>query len=89
MIEAADLRTLIDAAPVTLKAMLLLGINAGFGNHDVATLPVAALDLASGWIDYPRPKTGIARKVPLWAETVAAIEDAIRDRPAPRTDDAA
>lgn len=88
MLEAAALRKLIDAAPVPLKAMILLGVNAGFGNHDVATLPLSTLDLDGGWINYPRPKTGIARRVPLWPETVTAIRDAIDERPEPRTDDA-
>ncbi len=45
MFEAADLRKMIDAAGVQLRAMLLLGVNCGFGNNDVGTLPVAALDL--------------------------------------------
>lgn len=42
MLEADELRRLIDTASVSLKAMLLLGVNAGFANHDVATLPTAA-----------------------------------------------
>jgi hypothetical protein len=29
----------------SLRAMVLLGVNAGFGNHDIATLPLSALDL--------------------------------------------
>src|SRR5699024_5082491 len=29
----------------SLRAMVLLGLNAGFGNHDSATLPLSALDL--------------------------------------------
>ncbi len=39
--------------------MLLLGINVGLGNADVAKLPVSAIDLEAGWLTYPRPKTGI------------------------------
>jgi hypothetical protein len=35
-------------------------------------------------IDYPRPKTGIARRCPLWPETVAAIRAALAKRPAPK-----
>src|SRR5439155_120411 len=45
MLEADQLRKMIEAAGVPLRAMLLLGVNAGFGNTDVATLPLSALDL--------------------------------------------
>jgi integrase len=89
MIEAAELRQLIDAAPVMVRAMILLGLNCGFGNHDCAALPLSAVDLTSGWIDFPRPKTGIARRCPLWPETVAALRVAIAERPEPRRDEAA
>jgi integrase len=84
MLEAAQVRSLIDAADVTMRAMILLGINAGFGNTDVATLPLSGLDLERGWLDFPRPKTGVDRRCPLWPETVAAIRGALSERPAPR-----
>ncbi len=61
-----------------LKAMTLLGLNCGFGNTDVATLPENALDLAGGWIDFPRPKTAIQRRIPLWPETVEALRQGDR-----------
>jgi integrase len=64
-----------------LRAMVLLGINAGFSNHDVATLPLAALDIDAGWVDFPRPKTGIARRCPLWPETIAALRAVLANRP--------
>jgi integrase len=67
-----------------LRAMILLGVNAGFGNNDVATLPVLALDLDAGWINFPRPKTGIPRRCPLWPETLAAIREAMVIRPVPK-----
>jgi integrase len=69
--------------------MLLLGVNAGFGNHDIATLPLSALDLDAGWVNYPRPKTGIPRRCPLWPETVAALREALAGRPEPRREEAA
>ena len=81
MFEAAELRTIIEAATMPLKAMVLLGINCGFGNNDCATLPVKALDQQGGWIRYPRPKTGIDRRCPLWPETLAALQKAIASRP--------
>jgi integrase len=75
---------MLDAAGPQLKAMILLGINAGFGNEDVATLPTQALDLKAGWAVFPRPKTGIERKCTLWTETVAAIQEVLALRPRPK-----
>jgi integrase len=88
MLEADEIRRLLDAAAEQLKAMLLLGVNAGFGNHDIATLPLSALDLDAGWVSYPRPKTGIPRRCPLWPETVAALRAAIAGRPEPHQEEA-
>lgn len=88
MFEAGQIRTLIDAADVQLKAMILLGINCGFGNADCGTLPLTAIDLDRGWINYHRQKTGIDRRCPLWPETVEAIKAAITARPEPKGDDA-
>jgi integrase len=89
MLEAGEVRKLADAADPQLRAMVLLGVNCGFGNTDVATLPLTALDLDGGWVTFPRPKTGIARRCPLWPETVTALRDALAARPAPRHPDAA
>ncbi len=87
MLEAHELRQVIDAAPMPLKAMVLLGLNCGYGNTDVASLPRRAVNLKTGWIDFPRPKTGVPRRCPLWPEkTVAAIQEALASRPTPRSD---
>ncbi len=64
---------MIDAAEQPLKAMVLLGINCAFGNSDCGQLPHAALDLVGGWCTFPRPKTGIHRRCPLWPEIVQAV----------------
>jgi integrase len=72
-----------------LRAMILLGVNCGLGNHDCALLPLSALDLDGGWLNFPRPKTGIPRRCPLWPETVAALREAIAGRTAPRQEEAA
>jgi integrase len=77
---------LVQAGP-TLKAMILLGVNCGFGNADCGTLPLSAVDLERGWIDFPRPKTGIARRCPLWPETEDAIREALDARPMPKKPD--
>ncbi len=84
MIEADELRRLLDAAPVQLKAMIMLGINCGFNNKDCTDLPLSAIDLRGGWVNFPRPKTGIDRECPLWIETVTALRAAIAERPEPK-----
>jgi integrase len=84
LFAAEEIRRLMDAAGTPMKAMILLGINAGFGNADCANLPRVALDLEQGVIDFPRPKTGIARRCVLWPETVAALREALARRPDPK-----
>jgi integrase len=99
MFERDELQALIDGAlvvgaegpelvapNVTLRAMILLGVNLGFGNGDCSGLTFDGLDLGGAWIDFPRPKTGIARRCPLWPETVAALRAAIAVRPKPADD---
>src|SRR5262249_49744880 len=83
MLEPAELRKLMDAAGTQLRAMMLLGLNAGFGNNDCSSLPISAVDLDARWIDFPRPKTGIARRCALWPETIATIREVLAVRPAP------
>jgi integrase len=78
-----EVRRMLAAAGPQLRAMILLGINGGLGNTDCARLSQDVLDLERGWLDYPRPKTGVARRIPLWPETVAAIREAVAARPAP------
>jgi integrase len=85
MFEAKELRAILDKATMPMKAMILLGINCGLGNADIAALPVKAVDLKGGWLAYPRPKTGISRRCPLWPETVAAIQEALGCRRVPRS----
>jgi integrase len=71
---AAEIRGMLKHARPAAKAMILLGINCGLGNKDVANLPASAVDLERGWLDYPRGKTGVERRCPLWPETVEAIK---------------
>jgi integrase len=87
LFQAAELVKIIETAGVPLKAMILLGLNCGFGNTDVATLPLAAVDLKKGWINFPRPKTGIQRRAPLWPETIKALKLALACRPTPTAEE--
>jgi len=82
--EAAEVRQLLDAATPNLKAMILLAMNCGMGNTDLAALPVTKLDLDRGWHFFGRPKTGVERRAPLWAETIAALRVVLDSRPQPR-----
>jgi integrase len=87
LFTAKDVRAIIEAATVPMRAMILLGINCGMGNADCANLPLSAVDLETGWIDYPRPKTGIQRRCPLWPETIAALRDVLAKQPAPKSEE--
>ncbi|CAN5424205.1 hypothetical protein BH11PLA2_BH11PLA2_44040 [soil metagenome] len=82
IIEAPNIRKLIAAAGSPMDAMILLAINAGFGQTDCSELPATALT-REGWLDFRRPKTGAPRRVPLWPETLKALEKAIAARPDP------
>jgi integrase len=86
LFTANEIRRLMGAAGPALKAMILLGLNAGFGNGDCAALRLAAVNLETGWIDFPRPKTGIPRRTPLWPETVEALRNALESRHEPKNE---
>ena len=86
MFQADELRKIIDKAGVTLRAMIFLGANCGLNNMDCALLPIAAVDLKGAWLVYARNKTGIARRCPLWPETVEAVKAAIAKRPKPKNE---
>lgn len=87
LLEAEQVRDLLKWSPVWFQAMILLGVQAGFGNTDVAELPESAVNLTAGWIEYPRAKTGMPRRVPLWPETVAALRATIAAKPTPKNPD--
>jgi integrase len=84
MFERDDLIRILDAAGVQMRAMILLGCNGGLGNSDTGQLNMEDVDLDAGLIDYPRPKTGIERRVPLWAETIEAIKASLAVRTEPK-----
>ena len=86
LLQADEIRAMMDKAGVHLRAMILLGINCGFGPADCGNLPISALNLKTGWVDYPRPKTGVARRCPLWPETVEALKDSMAKLPKPKDD---
>jgi integrase len=80
--EAEEITALVNAAKPPVKAMILLGVNCGFGNHDCGRLEFHQLDLEGGWHNMPRPKTGTPRRAALWPDTITALREAIARRPA-------
>lgn len=87
MFKPSEIKRIIATAKQPLKAMILLGINCGFGQTDCSRLPLAAIDLEKGWIDYPRPKTSVPRLCPLWPETIEALKEAIAKRRKPHSEE--
>ncbi|AMV18229.1 tyrosine-type recombinase/integrase [Planctomyces sp. SH-PL14] len=88
MLEASDIRAVLTAllepqkntrttrqANLALRAMTLLGVNGGLGQTDCAHMELSHLHLDTAWLDYPRVKTTVERRIPLWPETVQAIRD--------------
>lgn len=77
-----EVRAICYGTKRQLKAISLLGINCGFGQSDISNLPLTAIE--GDWIEYPRPKTAVHRRCPLWPETKTAIQDYLRHRPTPK-----
>lgn len=88
MFSAEQIRAVLAIASKPLRAMTLLGINAGYGQYDISMLLESAVNLEQGWIDFPRPKTAVKRLTPLWPETAQALREVLGTRIEP-TDDAA
>ena len=74
LIEATDVWKLHNSADPQLRAIVLLGLNCGYGPADCAALNREHLKSRLGWACFPRPKTGIDRRCPLWPETLEALE---------------
>jgi integrase len=78
-----ELHQVLDNADPLMRALVLVAINAGFGNTDLATITLQYIDLDNGWHHYPRPKTTCARRARLWPETIQAIREWLKVRPRP------
>lgn len=83
--EAEELQSILDGANPVLTAMVLLGINCGFTQTDIAGLPIVAVNLENGVIDWFRKKKGTVRRCTLWPETVVALRNVeLIRKPEPR-----
>jgi len=65
---------LLEHADLQMKAMILLGLNCGFGCTDCGELKWENLDFKHSRVLFPRSKTGISRNLSLWPETIVALK---------------
>ena len=72
--NAREIKKLVKASDSQMRAMILLGLNCGFGNADIGRLEWSQIDLNLQWYRSPRGKTGQWREAWLWPETVDAIQ---------------
>ncbi len=79
--DAEEIRRMVIASSQPLNAMILLAINAGMGQSDLTNMPASAINLKTGWLTYPRPKTGIERRCWLWPQTVKAVREVMGEIP--------
>jgi integrase len=82
LLTAAEAKALVSMPDPMWRAICLLGLNGGLGNTDAAELRLE--EIAGEWLSKPRGKTGVDRRIPLWPETVEALAEWAKLRPAPR-----
>lgn len=80
-IRPEEISALLGVADARLKAMLLLGLNAGMHGGEVAKTLRADVDLEAGTLAARRTKNANPRVAKLWGRTVAAIREYQAERP--------
>jgi integrase len=70
---------LLKKADKPMMVCILLGLQCGFSNLECAFLERS--HIKDGWVVMPRVKTAVARRIPLWPETIKAIKAAIAEGP--------
>lgn len=71
--SASDIRRTLDEASRYAKPLFLLAINGAIGATDLAGFTRDQFD-GGDWLDCPRQKTGVERRIWLWPETREAIQ---------------
>ena len=79
--DSKQIAKLLSLANVQMRAMMWLGLNCGFGCMDCARLKWTDLDLENGRVRLPRNKTAVPKDLPLWPETVKALQKVARSGP--------
>ena len=73
-----QIKKLLDAADGHMRAMILLGLNCGFGPKDLGDLRWS--HFGRGCVTLARSKTGVEQSFNLWPETARAVEAVRKER---------
>jgi integrase len=73
IVTGAEVDKLLKRATPAFKAIILIGINCGLGPADIGRMRWNMIDLATGRLTFPRPKTGVMRVGYLWKKTRKAL----------------
>jgi integrase len=73
--NSQQIKKLLLAADIQMKAMIWLGLNCGFGCTDCAQLKWKDLDFKNSRVKLARNKTGVRRNLPLWPETIKVLKE--------------
>ncbi len=76
--SAEQISKLVKLADTQLKAMILLGLNCGFGPKDIHDLLWE--DIKEERVTLPRSKTGVCQTFLLWPETQNALKSLLEER---------
>ena len=83
LFEPSQILSVLDESGLRMRAMILLGINAGYHNSDCETLELKSVQSAikTGLIEHAREKTEVERGCPIWPETLEALKAWVARRP--------
>jgi integrase len=74
IVTGEEVNELLGRSQPAFRAMILLGVNCGLGPADLGRLRWNMIDLQSGRLIFPRPKTGVMRIGYLWKQTRQALQ---------------
>jgi integrase len=79
--SSQQVKKLVLFSDVQMRAMIWLGLNCGFGCTDCGQLKWKDLDFDKRRVNLTRNKTGVSRNLPLWPETIQALNEVPRSGP--------
>lgn len=73
VLTGEEIDRLLARAQPAFKAIILLGVNCGLGPADIGRLRWEMLNMKTGRLMFPRPKTGVMRIGYVWRKTREAL----------------